>query len=226
MNTFNRILIVFACLVAILGLTAVFILPRMVLPALSEWLAGAAKYVEAMPSLARIAIGAGLALVVDLLLVLLIIAEVKPGRKRYIRVEQVTGGMVTLNVESVVQQLQNRLDALAGVVKVKPTIQTKGDKVHATVDVEVTAAANVPTMASQLTSTVQNTLTGDLGVQVHGVPEVRIRVTPTPTGTIKAVSPPVPAEAPVRLPAAPASVAPTPPPLPPAEAQSGEGEQV
>jgi len=219
-NTFNRILIVFACLVAILGLTAVFILPRMVLPALSEWLAGAAKYVEAMPSLARIAIGAGLALVVDLLLVLLIIAEVKPGRKRYIRVEQVTGGMVTLNVESVVQQLQNRLDALAGVVKVKPTIQTKGDKVHATVDVEVTAAA------SQLTSTVQNTLTGDLGVQVHGVPEVRIRVTPTPTGTIKAVSPPVPAEAPVRLPAAPASVAPTPPPLPPAEAQSGEGEQV
>ena len=124
--------------------------------------------------------GVLLALILDTILAFLIYLEVRRTRKQYIRVQQVTGGMATVSIESIVQQLQHNLEPIQNVTKVAPKISAKRDKVQAMVDVEVRAGTDVPGMATTLMAKVQRVLTESLGLQVSGQPEVRIKVQPGP----------------------------------------------
>jgi hypothetical protein len=182
LNTVNRVFIVILCLVLMVTLTALFLVPHEVLISLGEWMAQWGRYFLSRSPWLRLGIGVALALIVDLLLAFVIFLEVKRKRKRYIRVQQAEGGMVNISIDSVVEQLKYVLDPMEGVVEVKPHIKAKGNKVQAMVDVTVTKGRNIPTMAERLVREVKNALTQDLGLEVAGDPEVRLRVHPKAEG--------------------------------------------
>lgn len=182
LNTVNRVFIVVLCLVLMVALTTLFLIPHEVLIRLGEWMARWGNYFLSRSPWARLGIGVALALIVDLALGFVIFLEVKRKRKRYIQVQQAQGGMVNISIDSVVEQLKYKLDPMDGVVDVKPTIKAKGNNVQAVVDITVTKGRNIPAMAQQLVQEVETALTQDLGLEVAGEPEVRIRVHPKAEG--------------------------------------------
>ena len=207
MNTINRVVIVILLLTLMVLLTTVFVLPHVVFTNVGEWMMQWGEFFSTLdPQWLRWVVGLFLALILDALIAFLIFLEVRRTRKQYIRVQQVTGGMATISIESIVQQLQYNLDPIADVIKVAPKVNSKRDKVQAVVNVEVSAGANVPSMATALMGVVQKVLIDTLGLQVYGQPEVRIKVIPgprpsgkrpgTPTPEPSPIAPPVPLEEP------------------------------
>jgi uncharacterized alkaline shock family protein YloU len=186
MNTVNRVVIVVVLLALMAALTAICVLPHVLLTNIGEWLKDAGQYFNNQVQPAwRLVGGLFLSLIVDLLILFLIFLEVRPARKRFIRVQQVTGGMAAISAESIVQQLAYKLDSFPNVIKVAPKVHAKKDKVQAIVDVDVEAGANVPALATELMEAVKTVLSGSLGLQVYGQPEVRIKVAPAPTTVMK-----------------------------------------
>ncbi|HOT93336.1 MAG TPA: hypothetical protein PLJ78_15960 [Anaerolineae bacterium] len=229
MNTVNRVVIVIVLLMLMAILTAVFILPHVLLINIGEWLAGAGRYFNQIQPVWRLVGGLLLSLIFDLLILFLIFLEVRKPPKRFIRVQQVTGGLAAVSAESIVQQLVYNLDPLPNVIKVTPKVHAKKDKVQAIVDVDVEAGADVPALATKLMDVVKTVLSDSLGLQVYGQPEVRIKVAPAPTPVVKksrpVAEPPAPSRpvAPVEMPQEPPSLPEKPqewagpPPLPTGE---------
>ncbi|MBN1246918.1 MAG: alkaline shock response membrane anchor protein AmaP [Anaerolineae bacterium] len=176
LNTLNRVVIVIVCLLLIAGLTALFLLPQIVLEGLGRWMLDWGNYFYGLDPWVRLGIGVILAIVVDLVLLLVIFFEVRRSRNRFIRVQQVAGGMANISIESVVELLQHRLDPLPGVIEVTPRIQAKGNRVSARVEAGVNRGTNVPQTANQLIKTIQSVLTDELGLQIAGQPEVQVTV--------------------------------------------------
>ncbi|MEJ5310706.1 MAG: alkaline shock response membrane anchor protein AmaP [Anaerolineae bacterium] len=223
MSTINRIIIVVALLALMALGTAVCILPHIILSNVGQWLVELGRYFNSVQPVVRLILGLLLALFMNVVILFLIFLEVRPGHRRFIRVQQVTGGMATISTDSITQQVTYKLDPIPGVLKVSPKINAKGDKVRAVVDVEVAAGSDVPDLATELMTAVKTVLADSLGLQVYGQPEVRLKVAPSPTPVVKKPQPvkekPAP-ETPPPLPAAPpAEVPPSqewagPPPLP------------
>ena len=153
LNIFNRFILVLLFLGLILILTIVLLFPDQILTTVGQFLADWGQYfawVDQQQGLERLVISIGIAVIVDLILVLLIYWEIKPKRKRFIKVEQVSGGKATVSLDSIVSQLLYKLDPLPGVVKVTPTVSPKGDRIQVRLDVSVTRDLAVPQMADHL----------------------------------------------------------------------------
>jgi hypothetical protein len=191
-NWLNRTIIVIACLVLMVVLTILFVFPHVVLEGVGRWMVDWGVYLGRQDPWTRLGIGIALAVVVDVVLLILIFLEVRRHRGRYLRVQQVAGGMATISVESVTELLHHRLDPLLGVISVKPQIQAKGNKVDARVEVGVSRGTNVPETASLLIRTIQSVLTDELGMQIAGQPEVQVTVLTPDEGTAAPTPPPVP----------------------------------
>jgi len=189
MNIFNRVVVVLTLLVLIVLVTATAVIPHIVLVDVGAWLSGWGNYFGAQIAPGwRLTGGIAVALIFDLIALVLLYLELRPRRKRYIRVQQVRGGMATIETDSIIQQLKYKLDPIPGVIEVEPKVNARRDKVQATVDVEVSAGVNVPERAAQLMNVVQSVLVDDLGLQVYGKPEVRIKVA-EPTGRPSVMQP-------------------------------------
>ncbi len=216
MNTFNRVLIVLGVVLVMAVMTATFVMPQVILTNVGQWMQSWGVYFGSVQPAIRFIIGLALAAVFNLVFILVIFFEVRPSRKKFIRVQQVSGGMATLSIDSIVHQLQHRLGPLPGVIKVNPKIKARGDKVQAIVDVEVGAGSSVPNMASQLVARVHTVLEDDLGLQVSSDPEVRLRVSSNPAPRKLPESPdkPKPPELPEKPKSEPEAESPPPPPLP------------
>ncbi|MBN1876940.1 MAG: hypothetical protein JXA33_22150 [Anaerolineae bacterium] len=178
MNTFNRLVMILFLLLLIPLMTVLFVLPHVMMPGVGAWFTGWGEYFSQMeqPWL-RLIIGVLLALVCDAIAVLLLVLEVRPQRKRFIRVQDVSGGIAAVSSDSIINQLQYALDPLPGVIKVMPIIRVKKDKVQTVIDVDVNSSVNVPEIAAELMEVAQGVLTGDLGLAVYSDPEVHIKVT-------------------------------------------------
>ena len=223
MSTINRVIIVVALLALMALLTAVCVLPHVILTTVGQWLVDVGLYFNSVQPVWRLVLGLLLALFLNIVILFLIFLEVRPAHRRFIRVQQVTGGMATISTDSITQQLAYQLDPIPGVLKVAPKVTAKGDKVRAVVDVEVGAGSDVPALATELMEAVTMVLADNLGLQVYGQPEVRIKVAPSPTPVVKKPQPkkekPAPEIPPQIPPAIPVEVPPAqewagPPPLP------------
>jgi hypothetical protein len=212
LNTLNRIVIVVICLVLILVFTAIAIVPQVVLSGVGTWMAEWGAYLGRQTPWLRLIVGAMLAVIIDFVLALIIFIEVRPARQRYINVQQVSGGMATVSIESVNQLLINKLDPLPGVLKISPHIRARGSKVEAVVDAEVARDTNVPSMANQMIKVIQEALNQELGLQISGQPEVRVNVATEEGRATQEPERPQPSPAPQG-----------PPPLP--RRSSGEGHR-
>jgi uncharacterized alkaline shock family protein YloU len=189
MRTINRIVIVMALLVLMVLVTAVCVLPHVILGNVGRWLVNAGRYFNNVEPALRLALGILLALILDAVILFLIFLEVQPAHRRFIRVQQVTGGMATISTDSIKQQVMYKLDPIPGVLNVSPKIEAKGDKVKALVEVEVSAGSDVPELATELMGAVKTVLTDNLGLQVYGQPEVRINVAANPAPVVKKLPP-------------------------------------
>ena len=179
MNIFNRFILVLLLLGMILILTAVLIFPGQILIVVGQFLVNWGQYfalIDQQQQILRLAISVGIAIIVDLILALWIYLEIKPKRKRFIKVEQVSGGKATVSLDSIVRQLLYRLDPLPGVVKVTPAVSPKGDKIQARLDVIVTRELAVPQMADNLITIAKQAIADDLGLVIAGEPQIRIKV--------------------------------------------------
>lgn len=182
MNTFNRIVFVIVLLALIPLMTVLFVIPHVILSEVGAWATAVGRQLWAADVVVRLGIGVLLAIGFNILALLLVFLEVRPHRRRFIRVENLTGGMATIGIESVVRQLEYRLDPLPEVINVKPEIQAKRNNVQAIVHVDVTTGVNVPQMASRLVEEVKDVLVTELGLHIAGEPEVRINVMAPPAG--------------------------------------------
>ncbi len=176
MNTFNRIVIVLQLLLFIVLITILGVMPHRILADVGRWMQDWGYYFNSISVGARLAGGIFIALIFDAIAVFLLYLELRRKKKKFIRVQQISGGMATISTESIIQQLQYKLDPIPGVIKVAPTINAKGDKVQAVVDVEVAAESSVPDMAAKLMAAVQSVLIDDLGLQVYKKPQVQIKM--------------------------------------------------
>jgi len=189
MSTLNRVVIVVVLLALMALVTAVCVLPHIILTNVGEWLVNLGQYFNGVQPALRLILGLLLALFLNAVILFLIFLEVRPEHRRFIRVQQVTGGMATISTDSITQQVTYQLDPIPGVLKVAPRINAKGDKVRAVVDVEVAAGSDVPDLASRLMEAVKTVLADSLGLQVYGQPEVRIKVAASPTPVVKKPQP-------------------------------------
>lgn len=189
MSTINRVVIVVALLALMALLTAVCVLPHIILTNVGQGLVDLGRYFNSVQPVWRLVLGLLLALFLNVIILFLIFLEVRPAHRRFIRVQQVTGGMATISTDSITQQVTYQLDPIPGVLKVSPRINAKGDKVRAIVDVEVAAGSDVPALAMELMQAVNTVLADSLGLQVYGQPEVRIKVAPSPTPVVKKPQP-------------------------------------
>ena len=208
MNTFNRIVVVLVLIALILLVSVLGVIPHVILSDVGHWAVTLGEQLWAAQVAVRLGIGVLLALIFDALAIALIYFEVRPQRQRFIRVENLAGGMATVSVESVVRQLEYRLAPIPNVIAVRPKIRAGRGKVQAVVNVDVGTGANVPQMASRLVEEVKDVLSTEMGLQLAGEPEVRITVLPQPEG--RRASQPQPA-----APVAPATPPMTPPTTPP-----------
>ncbi len=176
MKTFNRIVIIFALLVLMAACTLLFIFPHPVLTTVGQWLVDLGEQILQIVPGIRLAVGVVLALIFNVIAIFLIYLEVRKQRARFIRVKELSGGMATLNVDSIKEQLQYRIDPLPNVVNVASEIKAKGQKVGAVVNVTVAPGSNVPEMASRLVEVSRDVLSRELGLEVAGDPEIRMTV--------------------------------------------------
>ncbi len=202
MNVFNRVIVSFVLLISIPLLVTTFVIPHIVLVALGEWLASWGYTLGNVESTGlRLGIGIALALVWILLALFLLWLELRRSRRVYVRVPKISGGMVTLSIESITQQVQYRMEPLANVVRVQPQIQAQGGGVRAVIDVTAVSGINVPQLSSDLVEVVRRTLSEDLGLKIAGDPQIRLKLI-LPTGGSVPVMPVAPVIPPVsRLPA-------------------------
>ncbi|MGC9399039.1 MAG: hypothetical protein ACP5HM_07875 [Anaerolineae bacterium] len=195
MDTFNRVVIVILLLILIPLMSVFFITPHSILYNTGIWMQNLGEQLWQMRPILRLPLGILLALAFDILAALLIYFEVRRKRVRYIRVEELSGGLATLSIESIAEQLRYQIDPLPNVIKVSPEVKAKGNKVHAVVDVTVKPGANVPQMAAELVGRVKRVLMEDLGLQPAGEPQIRMRVASQPA---RKAAPPERKVAPIR----------------------------
>ena len=197
MNILNRIVLVVLMLGLIFGLTLLLIFPDQILSAVGQFLLDWGAYfarVDQQQPMLRLGIGIGLVLIIDLIILLFIILEVKPSRKRFVKLDRASGGTATISIDSITRQLIYKLDPLPGVIKVNPVVHPKGNAVQARIDVEVSEDSAVPQMADLLLSTAIQVINADLGLIIAGEPHVHMKVVkgaqPQPAPSVPADSPP------------------------------------
>ncbi len=192
MNTFNRVVIIIGTIILVVACAFLFLIPHRFLISVGNWMVNLGEQLLQVVPWVRLAVGIVLTLLIVLAGLFFIYLEVRKRRPKYIRVKELSGGMATLSIDSIIQQLEYRIDPLRNVIRVDPRVKAKGQQVAATVDVTVTPGTNVPKMAAQLVDIVRQVLTDDLGLEVAGDPEVRITVAPPPEGRRGGARPPVP----------------------------------
>jgi hypothetical protein len=185
MNTFNRVVIVVLFLILIPLLSVLFVIPHSVLYNVGGWMRNLGEQLWTSPAWVRLPLGILLALIFDAVAAFIIYLEVRRPHKRFIHVQQRSGGEARLAVDSIVQQLKYKLEPMPNVIKVEPVVKAKGNKVQAEVDVTVAPEGNVPEMAAQLVEGVKDVLTAELGLNVAGEPAVQMTVATAPRGAKK-----------------------------------------
>ena len=186
MNVFNRIVMIVAVLLFIALAAYVMIAPsdasyfaQQGISYLEENVADAWFYQWFL-------IGGGV-----LLLVLLIVfyLEVRRGKRKAVRIKTQGGGYARLEIGSVAESLEYRVDELAGVRKVKTRITSRGKDVEVALDLDTSPSVNIPVLTDQIIALCHDIVEGQLGIQIHGRPIINIKHEPYPRGTMPSTKP-------------------------------------
>ena len=178
MKTVNRIVVVALLVVSTVLCCVLFAGAKWVVPALADQLNYLAVSIENAPWYQVVIPGAILAFVVDFILVLLIIMEMRRPKVKFIHVEKAAGGEVQVSVASIVDRLRHEVDALPGVLKVSPHVSSKRGGVAIRLDVDIAAGLDVPVQAGQIVETVRQAVEEKMGLAMAKTPKVNLRTVP------------------------------------------------
>jgi hypothetical protein len=195
MNTFNRIVLVILLLAAMILCSFVFVVPVQALRVLAQQAGGVADFLARVRPVVRLLVGILLALIVDLVCILLIVLEVRRSASRSIRVEQASGGEVTLSIASIADQVKAEVNQLPEVLQAKPKVTAKRKGVLVELDAKIAAEAGVPGKAEKIVETVRRVVEEKMGLRLARAPKVNIEAVRQAPGTRVAEPPAAPSEA-------------------------------
>ena len=239
MNAFNRVVMVVLLLVAMVLCTVLLVGAKVVVPAVAEQWATLAESIEGRTWYELALPGCVLAGVVNLILGLFVLLEVRRPRKS-IRVEKAAGGEVSVSVASISERLKYEVSQVSDVLRTRPRVSGKRSGVVVELDVEAAAGVSVPEKADQIVEVARRVVEEDMGLKLVRPPKVSLRVVSypreqKPPAGLAEVPPArpremVPAEPEEVLPIEPEEVPPTEPeevlPITPKVALPAEPEEV
>lgn len=204
MNTINRVVVVvllaaLAILCCVLSVGA-----KWIVPAIAEQLDVLAGSLDSLSPAAALIVGAAIGLASVFVLVCLIILEVRPPKAKFIRVEKASGGEVELNANSIVDRLKQEVDALPGIINVRPKIATKRNGVVVELKADVVAGSDLPVQGERIADTIRKVIEDTIGLKMAKLPKVSLRAVHAPTA-----QPKKPAEVKKRPPVKPEKSPPT-----------------
>jgi hypothetical protein len=127
--------------------------------------------------------------VVAFLLLVVLWAELRRGRRKSMRIKTSSAGRAQLGITSIAQSLEYRIDELAGVRKVHPRINSHGRDVEVAIDLDTSPSVNVPVLTGQIVDLCRDIVEGQLGVKIRGKVQVNVRHEPYPRGTMPPTGP-------------------------------------
>jgi hypothetical protein len=179
MNTFNRVLIAVALIVA-MALCSVFLVIPAAFDQLTRQLAVVDQFLSTLKPVARVGFGVLFAAVLDIVLALLVVLELRRARPRSIRVERVTGGEVSISTASIVDRLRYEIDQLPGVLRVRPRVTARRGGVAVRLDIETAVAIDVPQKAERIVETAHLVIEEKMGLKLAHPPKVELRTVAHP----------------------------------------------
>lgn len=199
MNTINRIVVVVLLAVLAILCCVLSVGAKWIVPVIAEQLNALAGLLDGVSLAAALIVGAAIGVASVFVLVCLIILEVRPPRGRFIRVEKATGGEVELNVSSIVDRLKQEVDALPGVINVRPRIATKRNGVMVHLKADVLEGSDLPSQGERIADTIRKVIEDTIGLKMIRAPKVSLRAVPN----LKAAQPGQPIKEKKRPPAKP-----------------------
>jgi len=126
-----------------------------------------------------------------LLLVLLILLwfELWRPRRKSVRIKTESGGRAQLDVQSVAQSLEYRIDELPGVRQVRPRIISRGKDVEVILDLDTSPSVNIPALTDQIVKLSNDIVEGQLGIKIRSRVRLNIRHEPYPRGKMPPTAP-------------------------------------
>ncbi len=211
MNTFNRVVVASLLVIAAMLCCVLLVGGKWVIPAAAQQLTALAGSLESAKWYEAVGVGAGIALVVDLVLILLIILEVRPPKRKFIRADKAAGGEVQVSIASIADRLKHEVGALPGVLAAKPKVTGRRGGVVVHLEVDMAAGLDVTSQAEQVVETARQVVEEKMGLKMARLPKVHVRTVAYPHAAVErrrpsepepAPAPPPPIEA-VELPPAP-----------------------
>lgn len=181
MNALNRVVVVLMILVAIPVCSVLLITPLELAGLLRIASETAVETLSQIRPEIRYGVGILLALIVDALLILWLLFEVRPPR-RIVRVPAVSGATVAVAVDSIRERLKYHLDRLADVIEVHPRVIPHREGLRVELDVLTAPEVEVPRKAEEILQMARVVIEDKMGLRLYGQPVVRIRHAPYPKG--------------------------------------------
>ncbi|MCA1553119.1 MAG: alkaline shock response membrane anchor protein AmaP, partial [Chloroflexi bacterium] len=122
--------------------------------------------------------------------IILLMLELRRTTPESIRISKVSGSEAHLSVKSVAQSLTYYVDALPGVVRVRPQLITRGHTIHARLDVDTTPDIDVRAKTEEITQTARNVVEERLGLKLG---RLHLHIHPAPFPQRNALPPLKPA---------------------------------
>ena len=195
MNAFNRVSVVILLLVAILLWTVVLVLLALgvpVLEAIGEQFISWGEFVNSLRWFVRMLLGFLFAVAVDIVLILLVVAELRRPKRQSIRVAKAAGGEVQVSVASIADGLRYEIDQLSSVLRSRSKVSAKRGGILVEIDVETAAGIDVPAQAAHIVETARRVVEDRMGLKLARSPKVNLRAVPYPSAPRgPRVSPPV-----------------------------------
>jgi len=107
----------------------------------------------------------------------LAVLEVWTARRRGVRIRTAQGGSAELDPNSVSRRLSWRLDQLAEIVTVAPTVKAKGGAVDIKLEIETAPDVDVPMKTDEVVEVTREIIEEDMGLKL-GKLDVRMRYAP------------------------------------------------
>jgi hypothetical protein len=178
MNTFNRIVVVLDILLTIVILTLLLLMPQETLTTFGQAANNLAEQFGSIGQPGYLLLRLGLilaAIAVDFVLAVLLVTEFRGPGRRWIRVPSVSGGQVSMRVDSIADRLKYHIDPLPDVLTVKPRVSGRRNGVAVALEIETASEINVPHKAEEVLEVARDVIQNKLGLKLSGRPEIMIR---------------------------------------------------
>lgn len=195
MSTFNRIVVTLLLLALVPIVTIALIAPLDAVDLLRDVLDEIEAQLDPSPSTAQVAIMAGLALLIDLVLIVLIYLELRSPKETSVRVQRAEGGEAQIAIDSVVNRVRFQVDRLPGVLEVEPSIVPRRGGVEVILDVEMADDGRLSATIEEISAITRRVVEEEMGLELKGKPKLNLR-TVDYSGRVLSEAPQIPEPAP------------------------------